>query len=73
MLFLTLTLIADRRLIMVRHDDVRVLEEKAHEVFENGEWKSPSGSVTLVKLFDGSVYTVAEQAADILKQLEIPS
>lgn len=73
MIFLTLTDAKTKRLIAVRHDDVRVLEDVEREEFVDGEWKPSALPATLVKLCDGSSYTVAESAADLLKKLENPS
>lgn len=73
MIFLTLTDAKTKRLIAVRCDDVRVLEDVEREDFVDGEWKPSTLPATLVKLVDGSSYTVAEPAADLLKKLENPS
>lgn len=72
--FITLTLVAGGSAVVVRHDDVRVLEAKERDqVLERGEWKPAALPATLVTLFNGMQYTVAESTADILKHLENPA
>jgi len=72
--FITLTLVVggvNGTTVAVRRDDVRVLEAREREqVLEGGEWKVSPLSATLLTLFNGTQYLVAESAADILKHLE---
>ena len=58
--------------ILVRLDDVRVLEAQVRQVFEDGEWKPSNLHATLITLLNGTTYLVAESVTDILKQLENP-
>ncbi len=69
--FITLTTFEEKHMVIVRPEDVRVLEEQTDQkIFENGEWKTAPLPATLITLFNGTQYTVVEQAADILKKLE---